>query len=752
MRDHAPIMGVKTIPAASGYVWLRRLGLVLALALWVMPGAPASAARGEALSSIRWQQLSSQRQGLTDDYVQAVAVAQGVAYIGTRRGLNIYSPAARTLHPVRRAEGLPHDNVRALLVFGGRLAIGTERGLALLALGKARVASKNVLARSLDIRSLTEDDGTLYLATSRGVYRYRPGDKNPKKIPGVSNQAVVSLATVQRGVLMTLADGSVRLLDRKTRAIVNIPVELNALRNPVIGAAAAGDWLWFATQGSGLIGYQFMREEWVSLSDQPKLGGYLTCLAADGQYLWFGSFSGLFRYDSEKRQGVATRLQDLTDKDLTCLAVDGQRIWVGTAGDGVFFGKKQTPFLSLRPFPRYVSAKTLEIPGRVQGRAPLRLQLEYRTPGARGRWIARHATIKRIGERFTGRINFRKLPDGKYACRLSVRDSARDVNTCRFLVVKETKSAEITFRFNTLRPGRNRISGEYAPATVQAIILTPGNVTATLDPDRQTYVAELDLSSQDRVIGFQVRDIGGRVKTFQYRIKVHKSPRLEVSAKPVIFVPGYEKVRFSPRAINLGDLAQWELHVSDQNGRAVYSHQAEDPLPKTFSWDGTRTDGRLVPTDRLFYYSFTVREKNGFSLSTPKKAIKSHRAPPAQQPRVAKKLERTFRFDTGEALIKNEDLDFFREIQRLAKKHPNSMLLLEGHTDSQPINTSDYKSNQELSEARAAQVAAHLRKKFALSGKRILTVGYGSHYPVARNDDPEERRKNRRVEITIVGR
>ena len=71
-----------------------------------------------------------------------------------------------------------------------------------------------------------------------------------------------------------------------------------------------------------------------------------------------------------------------------------------------------------------------------------------------------------------------------------------------------------------------------------------------------------------------------------------------------------------------------------------------------------------------------------------------------------------------------------------------------GHTDNQRIRSLQFASNQELSEARAHNVAALLSARGVDPG-RLRATGYGESQPVADNAGEPGRRENRRVEVTI---
>jgi chemotaxis protein MotB len=82
-----------------------------------------------------------------------------------------------------------------------------------------------------------------------------------------------------------------------------------------------------------------------------------------------------------------------------------------------------------------------------------------------------------------------------------------------------------------------------------------------------------------------------------------------------------------------------------------------------------------------------------------------------------------------------------------AVKNP---LRIEGHTDSQPIHTARFRSNWELSAARAIAMMEFLSTRYNVDRNRVGIVGFADTQPEAANDTPEGRAKNRRVDIVIM--
>jgi chemotaxis protein MotB len=76
-------------------------------------------------------------------------------------------------------------------------------------------------------------------------------------------------------------------------------------------------------------------------------------------------------------------------------------------------------------------------------------------------------------------------------------------------------------------------------------------------------------------------------------------------------------------------------------------------------------------------------------------------------------------------------------------------ILVQGHTDNIAISTSRFRSNWELSTARAVSVAHELLTERVLNPQRLTVSGYSDTRPLVKNDSKENRAFNRRVEIVV---
>lgn len=105
-------------------------------------------------------------------------------------------------------------------------------------------------------------------------------------------------------------------------------------------------------------------------------------------------------------------------------------------------------------------------------------------------------------------------------------------------------------------------------------------------------------------------------------------------------------------------------------------------------------------------------------------------------------------FDLGKANLKPEIYPILDKIVELTMGWPNE-IRIEGHTDNLPIHTKEFPSNWELSAARAISVLRYFVSK-GVPSSRLSAVGYGEFHPLVPNTSPENRAKNRRVEIYIL--
>ena len=106
-------------------------------------------------------------------------------------------------------------------------------------------------------------------------------------------------------------------------------------------------------------------------------------------------------------------------------------------------------------------------------------------------------------------------------------------------------------------------------------------------------------------------------------------------------------------------------------------------------------------------------------------------------------------FDLGRAELKTDMRAFLGRLAEIISETPYVVHIV-GHTDDQPINTSQFPSNWELSLVRASRVARFLIESGNLDPVRFVVMGRGQYAPTVPNSDEGARALNRRVEIIIT--
>ncbi len=106
-------------------------------------------------------------------------------------------------------------------------------------------------------------------------------------------------------------------------------------------------------------------------------------------------------------------------------------------------------------------------------------------------------------------------------------------------------------------------------------------------------------------------------------------------------------------------------------------------------------------------------------------------------------------FSSGTDALDQSNLPTMKTLADLFATLPNS-IQLEGHTDSIPIHNARFKSNWELSCARAIAVLETFCGTFQLSRARFSVVGRADTVPIDSNETPQGRTRNRRVDVVIL--
>jgi chemotaxis protein MotB len=107
-------------------------------------------------------------------------------------------------------------------------------------------------------------------------------------------------------------------------------------------------------------------------------------------------------------------------------------------------------------------------------------------------------------------------------------------------------------------------------------------------------------------------------------------------------------------------------------------------------------------------------------------------------------------FNSGQAGLLPGAADKIKRIAKILSAH-GLEVRIEGHTDNQPIHHGQFRSNWELSTARAMAVLLILVDDAGFAPEKVSVAGFGEFHPVADNASTEGRAQNRRVDLVVLG-
>jgi chemotaxis protein MotB len=120
-----------------------------------------------------------------------------------------------------------------------------------------------------------------------------------------------------------------------------------------------------------------------------------------------------------------------------------------------------------------------------------------------------------------------------------------------------------------------------------------------------------------------------------------------------------------------------------------------------------------------------------------------------RQGRMVVKLPAEVLFASGSAQLSEAGHAPLKELAAVLKQFPDRRFMVAGHTDNVPIGPSNYKSNWELSTARAVTVTEFLASA-GVNPSRLTAAGYSEYDPIKPNASDAGRSENRRIEIVLL--
>ncbi|MFI1772906.1 OmpA family protein [Thalassobellus citreus] len=114
-------------------------------------------------------------------------------------------------------------------------------------------------------------------------------------------------------------------------------------------------------------------------------------------------------------------------------------------------------------------------------------------------------------------------------------------------------------------------------------------------------------------------------------------------------------------------------------------------------------------------------------------------------------MENKLLFSSGSWAVGAEGRRAVKQLGSVLGDNPDIAVLIEGHTDNVPYQGSgQLKGNWDLSTKRATAIVNILRENDAINAENLTAAGRGEFAPIATNDTPEGRAKNRRIEVILT--
>ncbi len=107
-------------------------------------------------------------------------------------------------------------------------------------------------------------------------------------------------------------------------------------------------------------------------------------------------------------------------------------------------------------------------------------------------------------------------------------------------------------------------------------------------------------------------------------------------------------------------------------------------------------------------------------------------------------------FKSGSYNVTDKAYKVLEKVATVIKGQPEMDVMIEGHTDSTPIQTDFIQDNWDLSAKRATSITRILQYKYGVKPSRLIAAGRSSYVPIVPNDTPTNKAKNRRTKIIIL--
>ncbi|MDD5067418.1 MAG: OmpA family protein [bacterium] len=215
--------------------------------------------------------------------------------------------------------------------------------------------------------------------------------------------------------------------------------------------------------------------------------------------------------------------------------------------------------------------------------------------------------------------------------------------------------------------------------------------------------------------------------------------------EPDKFIPGKEKVVLKFGNIK-DDINKWDVDISLMDGRSFRTFSGEKDFKPALEWDGKSASGEVLPNGADCSYQLKYEDTAGDKYETPRFRLDTKLAVEQQKKTLLIRFTDIL-FKKNISALDPEAKKILNKVTDVLKQNRDNIerISIDGHTDN--IGPKEY--NQKLSEKRSQSVLSFLANTKIIRSDLYAAAGYGDNKPLFPNDNDENRKKNRRVEIMI---
>lgn len=496
-------------------------------------------AGGISYAGKEWTSYTTE-DGLASNTIKCIAVDGDEVWIGTDNGASRFNKKKNHWTIYTTETGLTSNQVNAILVDGDVVWFGTEAGVTLFNKVKNTWTSYTTSQGLINdkVNALAATDSDLWLGTEGGLSGFNKTTHSFTSYTtedGLFDNRIKSLVVDGGHLLVATVGPVVSALDllRKEWAF-HSPEELLYTNVSIV---SEGGIIWVGTNGGGVRAYDKTNKRWTYYIPQGKsparvirqervvsglVDNFLQCIAADGKYIWFGTFDGVSCFDIVRNKWrTFSSKHGLIDDSVGAIAVDGNYVWFGT-DNGLCRFNKIIPHAAIFLSRSYITdvKRPLQIECLAFSYRGIKdCVMEYSVGSFPEVWIDKGIDIHRAAKR--GQLivtwDLEDLPSNNnvYNLRLTVRDKKGEFNSSLAKLAIDTIKPAVSIDVSKapMSAGLQTITGKFNKGNVEKVIVDPGRISADLNFNERTFTALVPLEEgSNRVEATLIDWLGRRVK------------------------------------------------------------------------------------------------------------------------------------------------------------------------------------------------------------------------------------------------